>query len=131
MAYYEFINNWGSHYRDIDGNPVERTPLTHKYSYDEFVLYKASNFDKKDCWVYSDRMLQWDREKYSEAFHKVWPGKTGCQSFWDRTPEEINRFLSLYFDKNVTLTAIMQGCNASTGYPYWVFAYKEVKEQEV
>lgn len=126
MAYYD-MNGYEMEPRfyDLNGNPVERTPWSHPYAYDEFVVYKAENFDEGNSWVYSDRMLQWDREKYGDAFHKVWPGKSGSQMFHNRKPEDINQFLNLYFEKKVTLTAVLQGCNVSTGYPYWIFAYKE------
>lgn len=46
-------------YIGLDGNPIERTPQTNPYRYDEFVLFKSENYDKMDSWVYSDRMLQW------------------------------------------------------------------------
>ena len=79
-----------------------------------------------DSWVYSDRMLQWDRKAFENAVHKVWPTKSENQMFYDRKPEDLNKFLNLYFGKDVTLTAVLQGCNISNGYPYWIFAYREI-----
>lgn len=110
---------------DIDGNPIERTPFSHPYSYDAYVVYKADDYNKKDTWVYSDRLLQWDRGAFKTAVREVWPDKSGSQTFSGRKPEDINRFLSLYFGKEVRLTAIQQACNVSTGYPCWIFAYRE------
>lgn len=113
-------------YVGLDGKPVKCTPWTDPYSYDEFVLFKADDFNAMDSWVYSDRMLQWNRKEFEDAVHEVWPKKTGSQMFYNRKPEDITRFLSLYFGKEVKLTAVLQGCNVSNGYPYWIFAYREV-----
>ena len=114
-----------SHFCNIDGVPVERTPYSHPYSYDEYVIYKDESYDKTDDWVYSDRLLQWNRTIFVNAVKAVWPGKSSSQMFYDKKPEDLNKFLSLYFGKKVKLTAVMQGCNISSGYPYWIFAYKE------
>lgn len=134
MGAYEFAE-WGGMgsdgrpvkygYVGLDGKPVKRTPRTDPYGYDEFVIFKADDFNETDSWVYSDRMRQWDRQAFENAVHEVWPVKTGCQLFSDRKPEDLNRFLSLYFGKEVKLTAVLQGCNVSNGYPYWIFAYRE------
>lgn len=112
-------------YVGLDGRPVERTPRSHPYSYDEFVLFKAVDFNEMDSWVYSDRMLQQNSKAFKDAVHEVWPEKSGSQMFYDRKPEDLTRFLSLYFGKKVKLTAVLRGCNVSNGYPYWIFAYRE------
>lgn len=114
-------------FEDLDGNPIERTPYSHPYSYDAYVLYKSPDYDKTDRWVYSDRMRQWDRDKLQDAMRTVWPDQAGSQSFSGKNPADINRFLNLYFGKEVRLTAIMEGCNVSSGYPYWIFVYREAK----
>lgn len=112
-------------YLDLDGRPVKRTPRSHPYSYDDFVIYKSCDFKETDCMVYHDRMLQWDRKAFSDAAHEVWPEATGSQMFYGKTPMDINRFLNLYFGKEVKLTAVLRGCNVGNGYPYWIFAYTE------
>lgn len=108
----------------LDGKPVERGPNEYPYSYDPFVVFKSTTFDKSDSYVYSDRMMQRDYDKFAKACNDVW-GNTG-QMFHSRTPEEIERFLSIYFDKEVELTLIMECCNAGNGYPYWLFALRGV-----
>lgn len=123
--------NCGPMYLDLNGEPVKRTPRTHPYSYDEFVLYKSDDFDQMDSMVYHDRMLQWDREAFGKAASEVWPKAPGSQMFSGKSPEDINRFLNLYFGTEVTLTAVLQGCNAGNGFPYWIFAYKEQGSEEV
>lgn len=112
---------------DLSGEPVKRTPWSHPYSYDEFVIFKSERFDPMDCMVYHDRMLQWDREAFSKAVCEVWPDKPHSQMFNGRKPEDINQFLNLYFGKKVELTAVLQGCNVGNGFPYWIFVYKELE----
>lgn len=117
----------GATYFNLSGEPNKRTPQTHPYSYDEFVVFKSEKFDPMDCMVYHDRMLQWDRDAFSRAVRKVWPDKSHRQMFHGEKPEDINRFLNLYFGKKVELTAVLQGCDVGNGFPYWVFAYKELE----
>lgn len=114
-----------SHYFDLDGGPVERTPQTHPYSYEEFVVFKSPDFKEDDIAVYHDRMLQWDWGAFSKSVRTVWPDTPHSQMFGGKTPKDIERFLGLYFGKRVKLTAVLQGCNVSNGFPYWVFFYRE------
>lgn len=115
-------------YIGLDGKPVKRTPRSDPYGYDDFVLYKDEDFKETDNWVYSDRMIQWDSKAFDNAVNEVWPENPGSQMFYGKAPEELTRFLSLYFGKEVKLTAVMQGCNRASGYPYWIFAYREEAE---
>ena len=45
--------------------------------------------------------------------------------FYGDKPKDIERFLALYWKKNIRLTGVMRGANCSSGYPYWVFQYRE------
>ena len=109
---------------DLDGNEIKRNPFTHPYNYDEYIIWKAENFVKEKCdAVYSDRLYQWDYEKYNRCCQEVFKNKG--QQFYQRNPKDIEKFLSMYFDKQIKLTAIMQGCNQSSGFPYWIFLYEE------
>lgn len=112
-------------YQDLDGNPVKHTRLTHPYNYDDFVQWRCSGFRREDypSAVYSDRLLSWDYDKFGRCAKEVWG--SGGQYFSDRTPEEIEQFLSLYFEKPIKLGAVMQGCNHSNGFPLWIFFYRE------
>ena len=109
---------------DLNGEAIKRTPYTHPYNYDEHVIWKDdSNFDyNNDNAVYSDRLFQWDPEKYNICHKEVF--KDGSQYFYQSNPEEIEKFLSIYFDKQIKLTAVVEGCNQAYGNPYWVFFYK-------
>jgi hypothetical protein len=109
-------------YLDLDGNPVKRSRESHPYNYDEYVIWQKDYKKASANVVYSDRLLQWDYDKFNECCMKVW-GNEG-QYFSNRESDDIEKFLSLYFGKNINLTAITQGCNVSNGYPYWVFFYE-------
>lgn len=130
---YGYLDYWGCcgpAYLGLDGKPIKKTPRSHPYSYDEFVIYKSKDFKPTDCMVYHDRMLQWNRQKFGDAVREVWPKTPGSQMFSGRTPEDINKFLNLYFGKEVKLTAVLQGCNVGNGFPYWIFAYTEEEEEK-
>lgn len=121
----------GPRYQDLDGEPVKHTPWTHPYNYDDFVQWKCSGFKKDDYpkAVYSDRLMSWDYEKFSRCVQEVWNGHGQC--FNNRKPEDIQRFLSLYYDKPIQLGAVMQGCNQGNGQPLWIFFYRvDVVQQE-
>lgn len=108
----------------LDGKPIEKTPYSHPYSYDEFVKWKSEDFVERECYaVYSDRLLQWDRKKFDKACQEVF--KNHGQMFGDRKPEDIEKFLSIYLGHEVKLKAIVQGCYLWNGFPYWAFLYKE------
>ena len=111
---------------DLNGNPVKRTPWMYPYNYDDYVIWKHEDF--KEGWkaVYSDRMMSWDFDKFNRCCQEVF-GDRG--QFFDnldeRTPKDIEKFLCMYFEKEIKLTAIVQGCNQSNGNPLWVFIYEE------
>ncbi|MBQ8806628.1 MAG: hypothetical protein IJZ68_09320 [Bacteroidaceae bacterium] len=113
---------------NLDGEPVERTPWSHPYSFDEHVLWKSDDCTKMDHFVYSDRMMSWDWDKFHESVKQVW--KTHGHYFDGDDPKDVEKFLSLYNGHPVKLTAILKGCNVSNGYPYFVFGYKEVANAE-
>lgn len=123
-GHYE-VSLCSSSYLDLQGKPVDRTPKTHPYSYDAYVTYKSEEFQTTDYWVYDDRMRQWDWDKYHSAAKTVWPVNTRPHYFDGKSERDIEKFLSIFFDKKVKLTAIMKGCNVSNGYPYWIFVYRE------
>lgn len=110
---------------DLHGNPIKRSKDKFPYCYDEFVVWSSDYNKGKSETVYSDRLYQWDSEKYAKCSLEVW-GNVG-QWFNNRKPEEIGKFLSLYMDTKIKLTAIVEGCNVSNGYPYWAFYYEEIK----
>lgn len=74
--------------------------------------------------AYSDRMYVWDPDKFNKAHLEVF-GNSG-QYFDDKNPEQIELFLSKYFDKNtLRLTEIRRWVNRSNGFPLWSFVWEE------
>jgi len=113
-----------SQYVDENGRPIARTPLTHPYSYDSYVIWGNSDGNSSGA-LYSDRLFQWNPEKYNRLCVKHFGDKG--QHFDNRDPAKVEAFLRDYFDKpKLVLTMIMRGCNVSSGYPLWIFFYKEV-----
>lgn len=90
------------------------------YAYKEFYLYRSGG--ESNAGVYSDRLMQWDYDKYNRCCKEVWGDKG--QYFDSRKPTEIERFLQLYNENDdIKLIDIIEGCNASNGYPFWAFKY--------
>lgn len=123
-------NSWGeisSLYVDEYDNPVERTKDKYPYTYDGFVVYRLGKNEEITGTVYSDRMLQWDWDKYNKCTKEVF-GDTR-QMFYDATPSQIEALLQLYFQKpTLKLILMMEYCNVSNGYPVWRFDYKTEKD---
>lgn len=102
-------------------NPI-RTIYTHPYSYDPILVYKDENF-KPGQSFYSDRMSLWDSEKLSALKEKM-----NLNDYCWRSPNlnELNLFISEFFNKPLKITRIVEMCNVSNGYPYWLIGYEEV-----
>lgn len=97
-----------------------RNKHTYPYSYDAFYHWRDDDLKGSHA-EYHDRMQGWDSDKYEEA-HKLVEGKW----FHECSRDEISAFLTAYHGKECKATALAEGCNQSSGYPYWVFYYKEV-----
>lgn len=117
-------NTWHSIiYKDENGKAVKRTPRTHPYNYDPFVLWRGGKNEDSDGTAYSDRLRQWDGEKHDRLCLQHF-GEKGC--WWNtRDPAKIEAFLRDYLDSpELKLVLVMQYCNQATGYPVWRFDYK-------
>lgn len=110
-------------YKDLEGKAVRKTPITNPYDFDDYVEWKG-NYRQFDSAVYSDRLYQWNTEKYKKCYEQVF--KNNGQRFDSKNVSGIRKFLSMYFDKEIELTAIMRGCNISSGFPYHIFFYREL-----
>lgn len=115
-------------YNDLDGNPVECNPMTHRYSYDPYVTWRHPSIDHKQAngGVYSDRLRQYDYDKHEKLLKKHF-GNQG-QIWSSRDPKLIEAFLRDFNDdQSITLLYVLQGCNQSNGFPYWYFGYSYAK----
>lgn len=111
-------------YLNLNGNIVKNSPISNPYNFDEYVQWRG-NYNEYDSAVYSDRLYQWDPKKYKSCYIEIF--KNEGQIFYDKNPKEVNKFMNMYFGKDVELTAILCGCNNISGYPYWIFLYRELK----
>jgi hypothetical protein len=100
-----------------------KTKFSHPYSYDPFTIWKHSGRLNHTDSVYSDRLLGWDFKKHDELCMKHF-GNEG-QNWSNRDPMKIQKFLEEFLEKpGLTLCEIIEGCNKSNGYPYWVFLFR-------
>lgn len=116
-------------YIDIDGNPVERTPHTNPYTYDDHVIFRSGPNTEIDNTAYSDRILQWDYEKARNLQRKHFVNRGDYYPREDA--KKVQAFLRDYFDApKLELIVITEGCNQSSGYPVWCFHMKMNKDNE-
>jgi hypothetical protein len=130
-----FPENSAEGIREIDGvdwvDPLKqggrRTKHSDPYSYSDFYIWRSFTDEEYEAGGisadYHDRMQQWDYKKYQSCF----PKRSGITSMRSRTA---SKFLSDYFGKTITCVGISEGCNVSSGYPYWVFYYKVAEAEK-
>lgn len=126
-----YQNAWGESIpmlTDLYGNPVERTPFSHPYDFDQHAIWISEDFDKTKVYSadYSDRMMEWDREKFASCTKEVFGNQK--QYFDDRDPRDVEKFLIKYFGYDLKLIAIEKCCNFSTCYPIWIFHYEYLSQ---
>lgn len=129
------MNKFGDYEYGIDGslNPCkgvefvgmhlgERTKWTHPYSYDPLLQFrKYSTTPDTARAVYSDRMCQWDYDKYRKLCKEHF-NDNGGDYFNSRSAKDIESFLREYFGKpELELVRVEEQCNVSNGYPVWAF----------
>jgi hypothetical protein len=120
MKHYGYLYGMGL---DENDRPVERNKIDYPYSYDGFVVYRFGENSEATGTIYSDRLFQWDPEKYDILCEKHF-GNSG-QMWGHRDPDKIRDFLSEYTgDVELQIVFIMEYCNQANGYPYWRFEIK-------
>ncbi len=114
---------------DLERSAPPRTRLTHPYSYDPFTVWGGKN-EKCNNSVYSDRMRQWDYEKYNRIGQALF--NTGDMAWFNTgNAKKIEQFLREYNgDNTLELTRVVEYCNVSTGYPVWRLDYYKPKSTE-
>lgn len=125
--------NIGAPFIGLDGKQVSKNKYEYPYSYDCHVTWQTTgfgyghNFRNEELYFdYSDRLLQYDHNKFNSCSREVWSNEQ--QIFRHRFPNEIEKFLQLYFSEtDLELVVIGEGANVSTGYPYWVFGHRTKK----
>lgn len=109
-----------SRYRFVDPNRENRTKEDWPYSYSDHYLWGECTEDSSA--VYSDRLAQWDSDKAKAARDAVADLKC-IYGHWGK--DGTSKYLSAYFGKPVEAVAVAEGCNVSSGYPYWIFWYRD------
>jgi hypothetical protein len=108
-------------YRDEHGNLNKRTPTTHPYDYEGFVVAETDDPDLyANNTVYTDRLMARESEKYTRL-RKKHVGDSGCS--WHLVPlDKIEAFLKEWLG-DLTLVRVMEYCSPATGYPTWRLDY--------
>lgn len=118
-------------YVDLNGKPVERTPSSHPYNYDMYVLGNWGH-QSTDSSMYSDRFQLCDSDKEGKLSFHALKRKHMPQNgdYFTCVPKAtIELILSEWYDKPIELTALLQGCNVSSGYPLWLFYFRDKKSE--
>jgi hypothetical protein len=107
-------------YRFVDPDTENRTKEEWPYSYSSYFLWGSA---EKGCEVvYSDRLAQWDSEKSKAALAAV--ADENCRyGYWSTAGT--SKYLTAYFGKPIEAVAVAEGCNVSSGYPYWIFWFRD------
>lgn len=79
---------------------------------------KAQN----DGGEYSDRLWQWEWDKAQAATDQC-----NAEGIPSNTARRWERWLSLYYGRPVTLTAIIAGARADNGYPWYFLKFRYVE----
>lgn len=85
--------------------------------------HKPSESANDIHWQYDDR-LRYDREKHSRGSEKAKLQKDNTGRYW-------LEYLKGYYDSDIELIWIGAGSNWSSGYPYWVFAFRILDKEKV
>ena len=125
VSFGEYGNPYISPYT---GEPIDRTPVTHPYSFDDYILWTKPGLTRKKAIqgtgsAYSDRLFQWDPAKHDRLCKEHFGDR--AQQWGNREPAKIEAFLRDYHDDpSITLTMIVASCNQSSGFPLWAFIWK-------
>ena len=88
----------------------------------EHTLYGASKPGL--AYEYSDRLWQWDYDKAQAA-----SATATERGFANGSPAWYEDYLSTYHGKPVELLHIIGGVNASSGYEYFVFGFRDAQQE--
>lgn len=104
--------------RWVNPGPDNRSRNEYPYGYSAYYLWGVPA--KGHEATYSDRLSQWDRDKFAAATKSV------NVRFENFSRQDAEAFLSAYFDQPVQVSALAQCCNVSSGYPIWIFFHSSV-----
>jgi hypothetical protein len=99
-----------------------RTPGEALYGFSGYFLWrKFMQGDETVGGVYSDRMQQWDPEKWSEAMR-------GRKQNWQTmSAQEAKEIIWAYYGSDYELVGYATECNVSNGYPLGIFFIRKTE----
>ena len=108
---------------NLTGNETVKKPYDYPNDFDEYIQWICDDFfDKPNHAIYTDKLYEYDSDKYKKCSIKIWGNDE--LDFDNRTPIEIEKFLSLYFNKDIELISVNKTSNIESGNPVWVFYYR-------
>lgn len=119
----EIESQYKNDYIDLDGNPVSRIPNIYPTCYSEFVVHKSADFKKSDMAASCVSLFKSNQKAFKAAAREVFNCKAEKGLFYGKTFEDMQRFIDVYSNGRMKLTAVTQACNANDGSPYWVLYY--------
>lgn len=112
---------------DLQGNVVERTKEEYPYSYDSYVVNRYGENDEINNTMWSDRLKQWDHEKFNECWERHCEG----ENFKSASKQQLTNFLRDYTDDpQLELIVLMESCNQASGFPLWIMHVNQTIEDE-
>ena len=141
MGYLEDYDDYVMQLRPTNSKWVDpdRTneKSSHPYSYSEFFIFGNRHIIQQDGVqaVYSDRVWEWwiGEKKSSKAFDELWAKHVGTR-YAHASAAQLSAFFTEYNQilwpknnqgKKVKVVALAEGCNPSSGYPYWIVWYTD------
>lgn len=117
-------------YLNVHNERIKRTPEEYPYSFDTYCIYYG-DYCESDEKAYSDKLEEQDRELFRECYKVMWNSSEYGNTFYPYShpivySRHVEEFLQLYFkNPKIELTAVEVGCNCASGYPYWIFHYRD------
>src|SRR5262249_1554438 len=122
---------------DLGRHDPPWTRQSHPYCYDPITIWGAPR-PSKECngTVYTDRLDQWDRDKYARLAKKHYQSGDSCYErpfdFPQCKGHLIERFLRDWFDDpKLRLLRVVEYCSPGTGYQTWRLDYVSAREDHV
>jgi hypothetical protein len=97
------------------------------YSYSDFWHWRSPDM-KGVGGDYSDRMQGWNHARWRSGFDLP---ETKGKSLQHWGKPECSAFLTHFWERPIEAMGLSEGCNASIGYPFFVFYYREIKPEVV
>ena len=108
---------------NLDGNEIVKKPYAHPYDFDEYIQWIDSDFfEDSNYMINTNDLYSRDPNRYNTDCYFVWQNTDS--SFEDRTPNEIENFLSVYFNVPVEVMAINKYYDTNKKCVSWNIYYR-------